>query len=312
VTRGRISRAAAGRTRSSARSPALSDLDLRIPRSARLPPGADPDPARLDQPRDAGQDASLPLRPARTGGPRRPHAALQLDERELAPNERRAFDALVRHHLARHLDRVNELAESHGEGPALRRAGKRLEEGEFLDRHELSWQLAEEAKRDGQARAEQERLREDYLGWREQKLGSSPRLRASPAACATGRRPSSPRWIAAPCASAEAARRSPIPIPSERYMNAVPAMTLPGAATSAPPRRWRRSSRPSTKGASGEHGCGKLGQEAEPRSRRRPLRASRSTRRPLSPPRPPRRRADRSAPRSPARPLPRLPRRWRT
>lgn len=114
---------------------------------------------------------------------------LQLDERELTADERRAFDALVRQHLARHLDRVKDLAEHYGEGPALHRARKRLEEGEFLDRHELSWQLSEDAKRDDKARVEQERLREDYLGWREQKArqlakaqGIAGRLRNGPEA----------------------------------------------------------------------------------------------------------------------------------
>lgn len=114
---------------------------------------------------------------------------LQLDERERTADERRAFDTLVRDHLTRHLDLVTDLAEHHGEGPALRRARKRLEEGEFLDRHELSWALSEEAKRNGKARTEQERLRKDYLGWREQKArrlaktqGIAGRLRNGPEA----------------------------------------------------------------------------------------------------------------------------------
>ena len=112
---------------------------------------------------------------------------LQLGEHEPTPRERRAFDALVRHHLARQLDLANKLAERYGEGPALRRARKRLEAGELLDRHELSWGLAEEARRDGEARARQERLREDYLGWREQRArqltkaqGIAGRLRNGP------------------------------------------------------------------------------------------------------------------------------------
>ena len=114
---------------------------------------------------------------------------LRLDERELTPNERRAFDALVRHHLARQLDLAGELAERYGEGPALRRARKRLEAGELLDRHEMSWGLADEARRDGEARARQEQLREDYLGWREQRArqlakaqGIAGRLRNGPEA----------------------------------------------------------------------------------------------------------------------------------
>ena len=114
---------------------------------------------------------------------------LRLDERELTPRERRAFDALVRHHLARQLDLADELAERYGEGPALRGARKRLEDGELLARHELSWGLVEEARRDGEARARQERLREDHLGWREQRArqlakaqGIAGRLRNGPEA----------------------------------------------------------------------------------------------------------------------------------
>ncbi len=114
---------------------------------------------------------------------------LRLDERELTLNERRAFGALAQDHLARQLDLAGELAERYGEGPALRRAHKRLEGGELLDRHELSGGLVGEAKRDGEARARQERLREDYLGWREQRArqlakaqGIAGRLRNRPEA----------------------------------------------------------------------------------------------------------------------------------
>ncbi len=114
---------------------------------------------------------------------------LQLDERELTPNERRAFEGLARHHLARQLDLAGELAERYGDGPALRRARKRLEGEDLLDRHELSWGLAGEAKRDGEARTRQERLRQDYLGWRPQKArrlakaqGIAGRLRNGPEA----------------------------------------------------------------------------------------------------------------------------------
>jgi hypothetical protein len=90
---------------------------------------------------------------------------------------------------ARQLDLADELAERYGEGPAMRRARRRLEAGELLDRHELGWRFAEEAKRDGEARARQERLREEYLGWREQRArqlakgqGIAARLRNGPKA----------------------------------------------------------------------------------------------------------------------------------
>jgi Replication-relaxation len=139
----------------------------------------------LDEPLDSAEREAL----GRLGAMFADPLDLQRDERELTPNERRAFDALVRHHLTRQLDLADELAECYGEGPALRRARKRLEAGELLDRHGLSWGLAEEARRDGEARARQERLREDYLGWREQRArqlakaqGIAGRLRNGPEA----------------------------------------------------------------------------------------------------------------------------------
>ncbi len=114
---------------------------------------------------------------------------VQLDDRKLTADERHTFDALVRHHLARQLDRVRDLAERFGDGPALRKARQHLQGGALLDRDDLSWRLSEEAKRDGGARAEQKRLREDYLGWREQRArqlakaqGIVDRLRNGPEA----------------------------------------------------------------------------------------------------------------------------------
>lgn len=93
----------------------------------------------------------------------------QLDDRELTAEERGAFDGLVRCHLTRQLNRVRDLAERYGEGPALRKERRRLQGGGLPDRNDPSWRLSEEARRDGDARAAQERLREDYLGGREQK-----------------------------------------------------------------------------------------------------------------------------------------------
>ena len=137
----------------------------------------------LDDPLDDAEREAL----STLGGIFADPLRLQLDERELTPNERRAFEGLVRHHLDMQLDLVGELTERYGEGPALRKARKRLEEGEFLDAHQLSWGLGEEAKRDGEARTRQERLREDYLDWRPQKArrlakaqGIAGRLRNGP------------------------------------------------------------------------------------------------------------------------------------
>jgi hypothetical protein len=83
---------------------------------------------------------------------------VQLDDRKLTADECHTFDALVRHHLAGHLDRVRDLAERFGDGPTLRKARQHLQGGALLDRDDLSWRLSEEAKRDGSARAEQKRL----------------------------------------------------------------------------------------------------------------------------------------------------------
>jgi hypothetical protein len=94
---------------------------------------------------------------------------VQLEDRELTAEERHAFDGLVRHHLARQLNRVRDLAERYDEGPALRKERKRLQGGALPDRNDPSWRLSEEARRDGDARARQERLREEYLGGREQR-----------------------------------------------------------------------------------------------------------------------------------------------
>ncbi len=91
---------------------------------------------------------------------------LQLADRELTAEECLALDALIRHHRALQRDQVGDLAQRFGEGPALRKARKCLDEGELLDGRDLSW-LSSEAERDGKARATQEHLREDYLGWRE-------------------------------------------------------------------------------------------------------------------------------------------------
>src|SRR5665811_517296 len=60
-----------------------------------------------DDPLDDAEREALKTLGAMFANPLR----LQLAERELTADERRAFDALVRHHLARHLDRVSELAE---------------------------------------------------------------------------------------------------------------------------------------------------------------------------------------------------------
>jgi len=77
-----------------------------------------------------------------------------------------AVAALVELYRGRQRARVEELARRYGEGPALRRDGERLVDGGLLGGY--SWDSLEElARRDQQARREQERLRLIYLDRRE-------------------------------------------------------------------------------------------------------------------------------------------------
>ncbi len=111
---------------------------------------------------------------------------IRLAEREPSAEERQAFDALIEHHRAEQIDRVDDLAKRFGEGPALGRTRQRLADGELLGDYELSG-LSTEAERDSKLRAEQERLREDYLAWRDNEArrlakaqGFTARLRNGP------------------------------------------------------------------------------------------------------------------------------------
>jgi hypothetical protein len=77
-----------------------------------------------------------------------------------------AVAALVEVYRRRQRARVEELARRYGEGPALRRDREHLAEGGLLGSY--SWDsLEERARRDQQARREQERLRLIYLDRRE-------------------------------------------------------------------------------------------------------------------------------------------------
>ena len=111
---------------------------------------------------------------------------LQLAEREPSAVERRAFDGLAEHHRAMHLARVDDLAQRFGEGPALREERMAIERGE-LSPPDPPWQLESSAQQDERARGEQERLRSEYLAWREEEArrlaksqGISGRLRNGP------------------------------------------------------------------------------------------------------------------------------------
>ena len=91
----------------------------------------------------------------------------RFDDREPTADERRAFGALVTHYRATQRERAVILAGRFGEGPALRQALKRLGDGGLLDLGEMNW-LPQGAGRDRDSRAEQERLRGNYLAWRDQ------------------------------------------------------------------------------------------------------------------------------------------------
>ena len=111
---------------------------------------------------------------------------LQLAQREPNTQERRAFDGLAEHHRATQLARVDGLAERFGEGPALRHARGEIETGE-LSPPGPPWQLETSAQQDERARSEQERLRSEFLAWREEEArrlakaqGIAGRLRNGP------------------------------------------------------------------------------------------------------------------------------------
>jgi len=104
----------------------------------------------------------------------------RFDDREPTADERRALDSLVAHYCAAQRERATTLAGRFGEGPVLRRALKRLSDGELLSGEEMGW-LLHDAGRDRDSRAEQERLRDDYLAWRDweaRRLSKAQRLLA--------------------------------------------------------------------------------------------------------------------------------------
>jgi hypothetical protein len=93
---------------------------------------------------------------------------LQLAEGEPSAVRQPVFEELADHQRARQLEEIEELAQRFGEGPALRRAGGRLRAGEPLAVEEVS-SLRLGAEDDRRSRAEQERLRSDYLSSREKR-----------------------------------------------------------------------------------------------------------------------------------------------
>jgi ribosomal protein L44E len=92
----------------------------------------------------------------------------ELAEGEPSADRRIVLDELAEHHRARQFVEVDDLAGRFGEGPALRKARGRLGAGELLAAADAS-ELARRAADDERSRAEQERLRSDYLARREQR-----------------------------------------------------------------------------------------------------------------------------------------------
>ena len=90
----------------------------------------------------------------------------RLADREPTPSEREALAALVAHHRASQLARLDEVVGRFGEGPKVRQRRRWLESGELLGADNLDG-LPRDAEQDRESAAEQERLREDYLRWRE-------------------------------------------------------------------------------------------------------------------------------------------------
>jgi protein involved in plasmid replication-relaxation len=93
---------------------------------------------------------------------------LKLAEGEPSAERRVVFDELIEHQRARQLEGIGELAQRFGEGPALRKARGRLRAGELLMTADVSW-LRQQAADDERSRSEQERLRSDYLVFREER-----------------------------------------------------------------------------------------------------------------------------------------------
>lgn len=108
-------------------------------------------------------------------------------ERKLNATEREALARLAAHYLACQLEQLDRLASRLGEGPAIRRARRRLESGELLSSLDLDW-LARDAERDRESRSRQEELRSAYEERREREArglaraqGLAGRLRRGPA-----------------------------------------------------------------------------------------------------------------------------------
>jgi hypothetical protein len=90
----------------------------------------------------------------------------RLPDREPTPPEHEALAALVAHHSAVQLGHLDEVAGRFGEGPRVRQKRRWLEGGELLSADSLD-ELPRDGEQDRESAAEQERLRDNYLHWRE-------------------------------------------------------------------------------------------------------------------------------------------------
>jgi hypothetical protein len=102
------------------------------------------------------------------------------------PSEREALAALVAHHRASQIERLDEMAGRFGEGPKVRQRRRCLADGDLLGADSLA-RLAHDAEQDREAAAQQDRLREDYLRWREGEAKRLAKLQGFIARRRTGR-----------------------------------------------------------------------------------------------------------------------------
>ncbi len=109
----------------------------------------------------------------------------RLADREPTPSEREALTALVAHHRAGQLARLDEVAGRFGEGPKVRQSRRWLESGELLSADSLDG-LLRDGEQDRESAVEQERLRGDYLLWREREAKRLARLQGFIARHRTG------------------------------------------------------------------------------------------------------------------------------
>ena len=110
----------------------------------------------------------------------------RLADREPTPSEREALAALVAHHRAVQLARLDEVAGGRfGEGPKVRQSRRWLEGGELLSADSLDG-LLRDGERDREGAVEQERLRGDYLLWREREAKRLAKLQGFIARRRTG------------------------------------------------------------------------------------------------------------------------------